>query len=134
MKSVDRIDIKKKWPIPPALKMILLLAVVLGILGRTCWMKSKDSNIQISNIEVIEATKVSADIKFNIANRANISLKKSFLIQIISKDDQLVASKITQIELPPKSNKRYLKVLQKFNIPLMNEKNDIKEVKIEVYK
>jgi len=31
MKSVDRIDIKKKWPIPPAVKMILMLAVILGI-------------------------------------------------------------------------------------------------------
>ena len=134
MKSVDRIDIKKKWPIPPAVKMILMLAVILGIVGRSCWMKTKDANIQITGIEVVEATKVSADIKFNVANRADIALKKSFLIQIISKDDQLVASKITQIELPPKSNKRYLKVLQKFNIPLMNGIDDVKEVTVEVYK
>ena len=134
MKSVDRIDIKKKWPIPPAVKMILMLAVVLGLVGRSCWLKTKDANIQISNIEVIEATKVSADVKFSVANRANLTLNKSFIIKIISKDDQLVASKITQIELPPKSNKRYLKVLQKFNIPLMNGIDDIKEVTVEVYK
>lgn len=134
MKSVDRIDIRKKWPIPPAVKMILMLAVVLGLVGRSCWLKTKDANIQISNIEVIEATKVSADVKFSVANRAKMTLNKSFIIKIISKDDQLVASKITQIELPPKSNKRYLKVLQKFNIPLMNGIDDIKEVTVEVYK
>ena len=134
MKSVDRIDIKKKWPIPPAVKMILMLAVILGLIGRSCWLKTKDTNIQITNIEVVEATKVSADVKFNVANRATIALNKSFLIKIIDNDDQLVASKITQIELPPKSNKRYLKVLQKFNVPLMNGVEDIKEVTVEVYK
>ncbi|MDO9578775.1 MAG: hypothetical protein Q7J16_12905 [Candidatus Cloacimonadales bacterium] len=134
MESVDRIDIKKKWPIPPAVKLILMLAVVMGLVGRSCWLKTRDANIQITNIEVVEATKVSADVKFNVANRADIALTKSFLIKIIDKDDQLVASKITQIELPPKSNKRYLKVLQKFNIPLMNGIDDIKEVTVEVYK
>jgi hypothetical protein len=134
MKNVDRIDIKKKYPIPAAIKLILMLAVILGIVGRNCWMKNKDANIQISNIEVVEATKVTADVKFNVANRANIVLKKSFLIKIIDRKDQLVASKITQIELPPKSNKRYLKVLQKFDIPLMNGIEDIKEVTVEVYK
>jgi hypothetical protein len=134
MKSVDRIDIKKKWPIPAAVKMILMLAVIFGIVGRSCWMKNKSANLQISNIEVVGATRVSADIKFNIASRADIMLTKSFLIKIISHDDQLIASKITQLELPPKSNKRYLKVLQKFNIPLLNGIEDIKEVIIEVYK
>jgi len=134
MQSVDRIDIKKKWPIPAWVKMVLMLAVILGILGRSCWMKSKDVNIQIANIEVVDATKVTADIKFNVANRASIPLKKSFIIKIINQEDQLVASKITQIELPPKSNKRYLKVIEKFNIPLMHEADDIKVVTVEVYK
>ncbi|MCF7793623.1 MAG: hypothetical protein K9N09_04905 [Candidatus Cloacimonetes bacterium] len=134
MKSVDRIDIKKKWPIPTSVKLFLMLAVILGIWGRSCWLKTKDSNIKISNIEVVEATKVTADIEFNVANRATVALKKSFLIKIIDKEDQLVASKIAQIELQPKSKKRYLKILQKFNVPLMNGKDDIKEVTVEVYK
>lgn len=134
MKSVDRIDIKKRYPIPPYVKLILMLAVILGIIGRSCWLKNKDSNIKISDIEVVEATKVTADIEFNVANRATVALKKSFIIKIVDKKDQLVASKITQIELQPKSNKRYLKILQKFNVPLMNGKDDIKEVTVEVYK
>ena len=134
MKSVDRIDIKKKWPIPASVKLILMLAVILGIWGRSCWLQTKDANIMISDIEVVEATKVTADIKFNVANRAEIALQKSFLIQIYNHRDELVASKITQIELPPKSNKRYLKVLEKFNIPLLNGIEDIKEVTVEVYK
>lgn len=134
MKSVDRIDIKKKWPVPPYVKLILMIAVIGGIVGRSCWLKQKDANIMISDIKVVDATKITADVEFNVANRANIALKKSFLITIIDQEDQLVASKITQIELPAKSNKRYIKILQKFNIPLMNGIDDIKEVSVEVYK
>lgn len=134
MKSVDRIDIKKKWPIPPSVKLILMLAVILGLFGRSCWLKNQAANIKISNIEIVDASKVTADVVFNVANRASVPLKKAFLIKIYDKKDQLVASKITQIELQPKSNKRYLKVLQKFNVPLMNGIDDVKEVTVEVYK
>lgn len=134
MKNVDRIDIKKKWPIPAWVKMVLLLAVVLGIWGRNCWLKSKDAYIEISDIEVLEATRVSADVAFRVENKADVSLKKSFLIQIYNQQDEQVASKISQIELPPKSNRRYLKVMQKFNIPLMNGMEDIKDITVEVYR
>lgn len=134
MKNVDRIDIKKKWPIPVWVKLVLMMAVILGVWGRSCWLKTKDANIRISDIEVVEATKVTADIKFNVANRAEIALRKSFLIQIYNQRDELVASKITQIELPPRSNRRYLKVLEKFNVPLLNGLEDIKKVTVEVYK
>ena len=133
MKSVDRIDMKKRWPIPPYVKLILMIVVILGFWGHSCWKKNVGANIQISEIEVIRATMTSADIGFSVANRADIALKKSLLIKLINVHDELVASKITQVEIPARSKKKFLKVLQKFELPL-NGFEDIKEVTIEVYR
>ncbi len=133
MKSVERIDIKKRWPIPSYVKFVLMLAVIAGFWGHSCWKKNVGANIQISEIEVMQATMTSADISFYVASRADIPLKKSLLIKLTNVNDELVASKITQIEIPPKTRKKYLKVLQKFERPL-NGFEDIGEVTIEVYK
>ncbi len=133
MKSVERIDIKKRWPIPSYVKFVLMLAVIAGFWGHSCWKKNVGTNIQISEIEVMQATMTSADISFYVASRADIPLKKSLLIKLTNVNDELVASKITQIEIPPKTRKKYLKVLQKFERPL-NGFEDIGEVTIEVYK
>jgi uncharacterized protein YyaL (SSP411 family) len=133
MKSVERIDIKKRWPIPHYAKFLLMIAVILGFLAHSCWKKNVGANIQITEVEVLQATMTSADISFYVANRADIALKKSLLIKLINVNNELVASKITQIEIPPKTKKKYLKVLQKFEIPL-NGFEDIGDVTIEVYK
>ncbi|HHE40093.1 MAG: hypothetical protein DRI23_10135 [Candidatus Cloacimonadota bacterium] len=133
MKSVERIDIKKRWPIPSYVKFVLMLAVIAGFWGHSCWKKNVGANIQISEIEVMQATMTSADISFYVASRADIPLKKSLLIKLTNVNDELVASRITQIEIPPKTRKKYLKVLQKFERPL-NGFEDIGEVTIEVYK
>ena len=133
MRSIDRIDIKKRWTIPPTIKLILLVAVILGFIGRNCWMKNPGRNLQISEIEISEVTKVSADVKFTVANRAKITQKKSVLIKIFSPSGDLIASKITWIEIPAKSRKRYLKVLQKFNFPIENPE-DIVDVTVEWYR
>ncbi len=133
MSSFERIDIKRRWPIPPAIKLILLVAVILGLVARSCWMKKPGRNLQISEIEITEFTKVSADVKFTVANRAKITQKKSVLIKIFSPSGELIASKISWIEIPAKSRKRFLKVLQKFNFPIENP-DEIVDVTVDFYK
>lgn len=133
MKSIDRIDIKKRWPIPTAVKLFLLVAVILGIATRNCWMKDPGKNLQISDIEIIEVTGISADVAFVAANRAKVNLKKSVIIRLFTKDGEEIASKISYIEIPAKSRKRYLKVLQKFNFPIKS-REDIAEISVEWYK
>jgi len=133
MKSVDRIDITKKRKIPDATKLILMLAVIFGLVLHTCWNKTKGDNIQISDIQLSNITRMSLDISFTIASRASIELEKSFMIEIYANDGELLASKLTQISIPPKARKRYIKVLQKFNMPLESP-DDISDSKIYVYK
>ena len=133
MSAFERIDIKKRRTIPPAVKLILLVAVIIGFMMHNCWKKSQGRNLQISEIEITELTRVSADVAFVVSSRASIELKKSVLIEIYTKSGELIASKISLITIPPKTRKRYLKVLQKFNFPLDNPK-DINEISITWYK
>ncbi len=133
MKSVDRIDINKKRAVPAATKLILMLAVIIGFLLHTCWKKTQGDNLQISDIQLSNITRISLDISFTIASRASIELEKSFMIEIYTKSGELLANKLTHLSIPPKTRKRYIKVLQKFNMPL-NDPDDIGDFKIYVYK
>ncbi len=133
MRSVDRIDINKKRAIPPVAKLIMMLAVILGLVLHTCWKKTQGDNLQISDIQVSNITRVSLDISFTIASRASVELDKSFMIEIYTTSGELLASKLTSLTIPPKTRKRYIKVLQKFNMPLESP-DDLGDCKVYVYK
>ena len=133
MRSVDRIDINKKRAIPSVAKLIMMLAVILGLILHTCWKKTQGDNLQISDIQLSNITRISLDISFTIASRASVELEKSFMIEIYTTSGELLANKLTRLTIPPKTRKRYIKVLQKFNMPL-NDPDDIGDFKIYVYK
>ncbi len=133
MRSVDRIDINKKRAIPPVAKLIMMLAIILGLVLHTCWKKTQGDNLQISDIQLSNITRVSLDVSFTIASRASVELEKSFMIEIYTTSGELLANKLTRITIPPKTSKRYIKVLQKFNMPLESP-DDIGDFKIYVYK
>jgi len=133
MRSVDRIDIKKRRPIPASAKLIMMLAVIIGLILHTCWQQTKGDNLQISDIQISNITRVSLDISFTIASRASIELEKSFMIEVYTTNGELLTSRLTQLSIPPKTRKRYIKVLQKFNMPL-DDPDDIGDFEIYVYK
>ena len=132
MPRFERMDWKTKRPIPATIKLLLLIAVILGILLRTCWKKNQAKAIIISDVQITQVTKVSIEVSYNVENLASVTLKKAFLIRVFTKDGEELASKITQNEIPPHSKKHYLKILQKFNMPLKN-KNEIGRATVEIY-
>ncbi len=133
MMPFERIDINKRWPIPTWVKFVLFLLVIFGFLVHNCWKKNQGSNILVSDIELVEFTRVSADIKFTVANRAEVELTKALKISVVSSSGELIADKLTNVTIPAKSHKRFLKVLQKFKFPI-DARDEIGEIKIEIYK
>ena len=110
-----------------------MLLVIFGFIMHNCWKKTQGKSLPISDIEITELTRVSADVAFVVINPHNLELKKAVLIKIFTKSGELIASKISSITMPAKTKKRYLKVLQKFNFPLDNLE-DIGEISITWYK
>jgi len=132
MPRFERMDWKTKRPIPATIKLLLLIAVILGILMRNCWKKNQAKPIIISDVQITQITRVSVEVSYTAENLAEIPLKKAFLIKVFTKSGAILASKITQNNIPAHSKKHYVKILQKFNMPLKN-KDEIGRATVEIY-
>lgn len=132
MPGIDRIDIKKRRPIPPYIKFILLIAVFAGIWIKSCSHKAQSEIIKISIVEITEITSGNIDVKFTVSNSSTVDFKKKVHIKVFLKSGELLADKITQIEIPGRKKKRYLKVLQKFNMPLKYPE-DVDLATVDIY-
>lgn len=132
MKSIDRIDINTKRPIPATIKVVLLITVIFGIWLRTNWIKKQAFTLRIYNIVVADVTNTSVEVKFNVNNPNDLEITKKILIKAFTPDNELIASRITEITASPKSKKTYLKMLNQLNIPI-KEMKDVGDVTIEIY-
>lgn len=133
MKSVDRIDINQKWPIPNWVPMMLLLTAIAGLLISRCSHQAQKDYIIFNEIELVAATHANIDIKFTAQNRTKIDYEdKGVLIRVIDHQGDEIASKITTINLPAGSQKRFLKTLTKFNT-VIKSPDDIADITVEIY-
>jgi len=132
MRSVDRIDMNKRRPIPSWTKFLLLIMIIFGISLRNCWKKSQSSNITISDIYISEYTISTVDVKFTVENPHEVALSKPIMIRIILNSGEELTSKLASIEFAPQSRKTYLKVLTKLSQPLA-DLTEIDQVTVEVY-
>ncbi len=118
---------------PPFIMIILLVALLFGLYLKSCWKKQQDDILKITNIEIAEYTPGNIDIKFNIINVHDIALSKIILITVYDSEGFELASKLSKIEITARSNKRYLKVLTKFERPV-NDNNKPDFVTVEIHK
>ena len=129
MPVVKSPDLKKKYPVPAWVKMILLLAVVFGLVVRSCIHRSEKRNIVISNVMITEYTTLSADVSFEITNKGGVPYKRQpIMIRIQTHTGEEIASRLTTIAIKPKTTQRYLKVLDKFERPLTEDEVPVAEV------
>ena len=133
MKSIDRIDINKKWHIPNWIPMLLLLAAVSGLIISRCSHKAQDKYLVFSEISVKTATYANIDVNFTVFNRTKIDYeKKPIWIRAFNHDNEEIASKITTIAIGQREQKKYIKVLSKLQIPIKGV-DDISSVTVEMY-
>ena len=132
MSAIDRIDIKKRRPIPPYIKFVLLIAVIAGVWIKSCSQKSQAEIIIISIVEITEVTSGNIDVRFTVSNSSTVDFTKKVHIKVYLKNGDLLADKISKIEIPARTEKKYLKVLQKYNIPL-KDPDEVEYATVEIY-
>ncbi len=132
MSKLERMELKKKYPISSTVKLIMLVAIVMGFYIRGCARKKAAEAVKISYVEISEVTSGNIDIKFVVENRADVELTKAFLIRVFMDDGEELASKITNVTLQPRSRKKYLKMLTKFNI-VMSDASKVSHATVELY-
>jgi len=69
MKSVDRIDINKKFPVPSWVPMLLFVIAISGLLLGRCGHAARDEYIVFFNITVQEATQANIDVMINMVKK-----------------------------------------------------------------
>ncbi|MDP8221619.1 MAG: hypothetical protein P9X26_09745 [Candidatus Stygibacter frigidus] len=133
MKSVDRLDMNRKWAMPSWVPMLMLVSAVSGLLIGRCGHAARDKYIVFYNIEVQEATQANIDVTFEAYNRSKVDFEgEGVLIRAYDENGEEIASKITIIDLKSGEKQRYLKVLTKLT-KLIKNKDDVASVSVELY-
>lgn len=132
MAYFERMDAHQKRIIPAGVKMLLLIAVIVGISIRACWKKSQTDKIEITNVQIAEKTIANVDVTFEVNNKMGVDVKKDFIIKIYNQRDQEIATKITQIKLKAARRQKFRKVIQRFLQPIQDPQ-DIKRATVELH-
>jgi hypothetical protein len=110
----------------------LLIAFGFGIWFSTCWKNYQKNNITFENIRFQNQSNMSVDLYFTVNNPTYKNGKTRIYIQAYTNKNQKITSKITYIDLEPKSKQNFIKVLEKFERPLMKDEV-IDKAAIEFY-
>ncbi len=133
MTHIERPDFYRKRTVSAGVKLLLLAAVVLGLLIRSCWYQKKDNYYLISDIEIVGEVQGSVDILFTVANQTRLEKDEQVIIRVYtSRGDELV-SRITTIELLPLTKRRYRKVMSNWNRTLAPDEV-IESATVEIFK
>ena len=95
-------------------------------------MKSKDKYIKFSNITYQKIDLSSLYVSFEMMNNSNRTGLEKVWIGVYDKDDVLIASKLTDVELQKFKKIKFVRSVEKFSRPI--QKNETLDIKIEVFK
>ncbi len=134
MPIIERADLSdKRRNIPASVKLLLLAAVVVGLYLRTCWYDTKDRYYDITNIELAGQTLSSVDVYFIVRNYTNMERQESVLIRVFTDTDVELASRITTIDVLPRSERRYRKMVEGWSRAL-REGESLSHATVELFK
>jgi hypothetical protein len=133
MPVIDRPDHTARRIVPPYIKLLLLGLVIIGFYFRSCWYDKREVYYQISNIELADQTRNSIDVVFEVTNNTNMQKEEAILIRVYTDRGEEIASRITSIELAPRSQKRYRKMVEKWSRPLYSDET-LSHATVELYK
>ncbi len=122
MSTIETPSIHRKYPVSSTAKLILLVAVIFGLGVRSCLNRSDKKNILISDVMITDYTTISADVSFEVENKAGHGYEDvKIMIKVYTNDGEEVASRLTTVDLKSKSQRRFVKVLDKFDRPMTDD-------------
>ena len=133
MTYIERPDFAKRRTIPPSLKLILLAAVIIGFLLRSCWYDKRDAYYEITDIEISDQTLSSVDVLFVVTNKTRMQKNEPVLIRLYTTRGDEIASRITSIDIPPHTRRRYRKMIESWGRPLY-EGEELSHATVKIYK
>ncbi len=131
---IERPDysLKKRYA-PPAIKLILLIAVILGFYFRSCWYDRLDLYFDINQVYLDNQTLSSVDVLFVIRNNTQMDRKESIFIKLYTDRGDELASRLTSVEIPARSQRRYRKMVENWERALYSDE-ELSHATVEIYK
>ena len=133
MPIIERPDFTRRRAIPASLKLILLGAVILGLFLRSCWYDKRETYYEIDQIELTGQTLSSVDVLFVVTNNTRMQKEESVLIRLYTTRGDELASRITSIDIPPRSRRRYRKMIERWERPLYTDE-ELSHATVEIYR
>ena len=132
MPKIEKPDFKARKQMPAAFKLFILIAIVFGLWAHSCLKKNEVEKITFDNIVLENQTPFSIDVIFDLTNNTLQSGKKPVLIEVFTDQNELIGSKLVNVDVNPKATNRHVKVLDKLNRRL-REGEDITTAKVSLY-
>lgn len=133
MPIIERPDYPRRRQVPAVLKLILLAAVILGIYLRSCWYDKREAYYEISDIELTGQTLSSVDVLFVITNKTRMQKEESVLIRLYTTRGDEIASRITSVDIAPRTRRRYRKMVEKWERPLYSDEQ-LSHATVEIFR
>lgn len=130
MSVIEKPEFSSKRTIPVSMKLILMIAVIIGIWGRSCWRANERANIIFDNVIIEELTPVSVEFSFEVENNTSQSGNKAILIKVFTDRNELVSSRITNVNIIPGKRQKHFRVIDRFDRAI---RDDEKIGRVEVY-
>jgi len=132
MSLIERPDFKARRGIPVTMKLILMIAVIIGIWGRSCWRANERNNIIFEKVTITEITPVSVEFSFEVDNQTLQSGEKPVLIKVYTDREELLASRIAKVNIISNQKQKHFRIIDKFDRPLRQDEV-ISRVEVELY-
>ena len=133
MPIIDRPDHNRRRQVPAAIKLMLLVMVILGFYFRSCWYEKRESYYEFTSIELTGQTLSSVDVVFEVINSTALQREEPILIRLFTDRGEEIASRITSVEIVPRSRRRYRKMVEGWSRPLY-EGEQLSHATVELFK
>jgi hypothetical protein len=134
MPKIERTVLKSKrgGGMPASIKFAIFIAVILGLWGRSCWRSNRVENITFENIVIENPTSISIELIYEVNNNTLQKGKTPILIQVITNNNEEIASVLYNIDIVPQQRSRHIRVIDSFKRPL-REGEYVDRVEIGLY-
>lgn len=133
MAKFDRLEFPKKYPIPNWIKLLVVVLIFCGILIHNCSQEHLSSEIEISDIKIVDYSRVHIEIEYKIHNKTNIDRDVWLLLKVTDSNNEELASSLFLIKLKAEEKLSKVKIIDKLSKPL-DDKITPQKATIEVYK
>ncbi len=108
-------EFPRKFPLANSGKLLVLIAVVLGVLIHQCTQKQLRESIVISDIQIVDYSSGHMELEYQIQNLRDREQEVRLLAKAWDDNDIEIASIMFLVKLPPNATQKRTKIIDKLN-------------------